>query len=68
MPVISIPVLSLLLVAITVWLCIFLLYLRIEATPHDFHLKYLHAAPKHRVHFEVYQSEVNESKWNTTWN
>ena len=69
MPVASLLAFILLLLAITVWLCIYLLYLRIKATPHDFHLKYSHAAPKHRVHFEIYRSQVDEPKWNNFgWN
>lgn len=56
--------LILLLLAITAWFCIYLLYLRIKATPHDLHLLYSHSAPTHRVHFEVYRSQEEQSKWN----
>ena len=70
MPIVSLIALILLLIAITIWLCIYLLYLRIKATPHDFHLKCSHAAPRHRVHLEIYRSQVDDSpKWNSTgWN
>ena len=68
MTVSSLLALILILIAITAWFCIYLLYLRIKATPHDFHLKYSHAAPKHRVLFEIYRSDDDNNKWNVGWN